>query len=280
MRTLWISFLLLLAASGLSWAAPAETSAMESCTAEQRAVLVTALGRSAHVPKNVQVSIGQNECREIETGKTLAIAVFVPLKPALDENASIEERYDRDFKFFAGLFDLKRRRFIASYSKPFPSSGWIEISGHGTRVHPRSYGTGKHAAFAISHGQDRPPNAADFHADEELTLFMRSGTSLLPVIRSLPLKSTIALTQGGGICCAHVILQVTRELIPAAHRTRGMPDLEIRAQRELIMDESRGPVPADLENVPAAYSYTMQFDGKAYQAVNSKVADPWDDLDR
>ena len=276
MRSLSFVCLLLLASSSSSWAASAE---MASCTADQKAVLETALGKSGHVPKKIQVRIGPNECRQIETGKTLAIAVFFPLKPALGENASIDERFDRDFEFFAGLFDLKQRRFVASYSKPFPSSGWIEIFGHDTRVLPFSYGTGKNAAFAISHGDDRPPNAADFNAYEELTLFKRSGAALLPVIHSLPLKSTIALTQGGGICCAHVVLHVTRELIPAAHQTHGMPDLEIRAQRDLVVDENRGPVPGDLAMAPATYSYTMQFDGKAY-AANSKAADPWDDLDR
>lgn len=281
MHTVWISCLLLFAASGSSWAASVQTNAMEPCTADQKAVLETALQKSAFVPKNIRVSIGPDECREIEKGKALAIAVFFPLRPApLDENVSIEERYDRDFKFFAGLFDLKRRRVVASYSKLFPSSGWIGIFGHDLRVHPISYGTGKNAAFAISHGTGRSANAADFHVSEELTLFMRSGTPLLPVLVSVPLKSAIALTQGGGICCAHVVLEVTRKLIPTARSTRGMPDLEIRAERELVVDGSRGPAPEDLAKAPKTYSYTMQFDGKAYQVVNSKVADTWDDLDR
>lgn len=281
MHTLWIRCLLLYTACGSSWAASAETTAMESCTADQKAVLEVALRKSAFVPKNIRVSIGPEECRQIEKDKTLAIAVFFPLRPApLDENVSIEDRYDRDFKFFTGLFDLNRRRFAASYSEPFPSSGWIEIHGHDVRVHPVSYGTGKNAAFAISHATERSANAADFHVSEELTLFVRRGTSLLPVLRSVPLRSTIALTQGGGRCCAHVVLGVTRELIPTAHATHGMPDLEIRARRDLVVDESRGPAPGDLAKAPKSYSYTMQFDGKAYQAANSKVADPWDDLDR
>ncbi|MDO9479575.1 MAG: hypothetical protein Q7J66_03140 [Hydrogenophaga sp.] len=273
--------LLATSTSSPSHAASPESNTMELCIPEQSAALELALNKPSIAPKDVLVTLERGDCRQIEKGRLLAFAVFFPLKPIPDfKNVSREDLIEWDFKLLAGLFDLNRRRIVAIYTEPFPWSGWIEMYDHRAYVNPTFYNSGKMAAFAISHGNERSPNAADSHASNTLTLLMRDRASLKPVLARIPIESAVALTQGGGICCAHVVLQVARTLMPTTRRTFGMPDLELRAERDLVVDEREGPLPEGFPMAPKTYSYKLQFDGHSYRASRSKPKDPWDDLDR
>jgi hypothetical protein len=273
--------LLAIGTSSPSRAAPPESTTLQLCIPEQSAALELALNKPSFAPKNVQVTLKRGDCRQLERGRLLAFAVFFPLKPIPDvENFSRDHLHDLDFKLLAGLFDANRRRIVASYTENFPSSGWIELDDHRAYVNPTFYGSGTMAAFAISHGNERSANAADIGVTNILTLLMRNRASLKPVLAGIPIESSIAMTQGGGICCAHVVLHVARTLMPTTHRTFGMPDLELRAERDLVVDERNGPLPEGFPMAPKIYSYKLQFDGHGYRASQSKPKDPWDDLDR
>ena len=174
---------------------------------------------------------------------------------------------------------MNKRRIVSSYIEPFPSSGWIEINESRAHVVPVSYGPSKTLLFAISHGNERGASAADFHVGETSVLLMQQGGTLKTVLRDIPLSSVVALSQGGGICCAHVVLDTTRTLMPTRQQTHGMPDLVLHAEREVRFDESRGPLPEPFDNIPKNYSYTLQFNGYEYQATQNTVKDAWDDLD-
>ncbi len=280
MRLLWVSCILL-AICDLSWAVdPNEVAPVESCTTEQAGALVLALNMPAIAPHNVEVSLELGECRQIKKDTMLAFAVFIPEVSYRDEeNVSVEEMSDRSFRLMAGLFDTNERRVVSSYFKSFPSSGWIRLYESKARVLPQSYGHGKTVAFSISHGHDRAANAADFHASETLTLLMQDGAALKPVLRDIPIASVVALTQGGGICCAHVLLHTTRTLIPTRHVTLGLPDLILRAEREVEVDESRGALPEAFAHISRTYSYMLQFNGREYHATQSRKKDAWDALD-
>lgn len=271
--------IMLCVASSQCRAAPSAASAMASCTAVQRAALASVLARSTLVPRHARADI-EPDCRQLDKA-TLAFTFFVPLLPwPAGDDVSAEEVGERDVRLVAGLFDVRRRRVVASHARLLAASGWIKTFGHSASVYPVAYASGKNAVFAISHGTERSSNAADFHVNNELTVFMRRGAALLPVLESFPLDSVIALTEGGGICCAHVVLQVRRQLVPTGRQRRGIPDLEMRAERELVIDESVGPAPRSLAKGAPTYSYTMFFNGKTYAAGDSKGADPWDGLDQ
>lgn len=271
---------LLLFTSHVSWAHDATNIApMELCTPQQTETLVSALNQPAFVPRHVQANLERGECRQINNSKMLAFAVFLPQKFYPDQDdVSPEARAERSFTLVAGLFDTKKRRIVSRYKDPFESSGWIEIYGHQARVIPTPYGHGKPIAFAISHGSERAANAADFHVSEQLTLLMQQGASLKAVlhVRSF---SQVALTGGGGICCAHVVLETTRTLAPTQRQTLGMPDLELRAERDVRIEESQGPAPPKFTDIPRIYSYTLKFNGQTYQATPGQVQDAWDTLD-
>ena len=253
---------------------------MESCTTAQTKALLSALNEPAFAPNNVDVTLELGECRQIRKDKMLAFAVFIPEIPYPDnDEVSVEELRDRSFRLVAGIFDINKRRIVSSYIEPFPSSGWIQIYESRAYVIPVSYGPSKTLLFAISHGHERGANAADFHVGETLVLLMQHGVALKAVLRDIRLSSVVALTQGGGICCAHVVLDTTRTLIPTRQQTYGMPDLVLHAQREVRIDESQGPLPEKFANIPKNYSYTLRFSGREYQATQSRIEDTWDDLD-
>lgn len=253
---------------------------MEFCSTGQTKALVSALNSPTFAPDNVDVTLEFGECRQIKKDKMLAFAVFIPETPFPDkEDVSVEELSDQSFRLMAGLFDTNKHRIVSTYIEPFSSSGWIQLNGSKAHVVPTSYGRGKVLTFAISHGHERGANAADFHVSETLMLLMQRGAALKPVLRDIPLSSVVALTQGGGICCAHVVLDTMRTLIPARHRTLGMPDLVIHSEREVRVDESRGPVPEAFANIPNTYLYTLRFNGREYQATRNRIKDAWDALD-
>lgn len=272
---------ILLAICDLSWAdSSGEALTMESCATEQTRALVSALNKPAFAPKGVDATLELGECRQIKKDRMLAFAVFIPETPYPDkEDVSAEELSDRSFRLIAGLFDTNKRRIVSSYIEPFPRSGWIETSESKAHVIQTSYGDGKTLVFAISHERERGANAADFHVNETLALLMQRGATLKPVLRDIPLSSVVALSEGGGICCAHVVMDTTRTLKPTRQQTLGMPDLVLHAEREVRVDERQGPLPETFANIPKIYSYTLQFNGREYQATQSKTKDAWDVLD-
>lgn len=280
MRLVWITCILF-AIIDLSWAGNSNaTSAMEFCTTEQTKALTSALNTPAFAPNNVDVTLELGECRQIRKGKALAFATFIPETPYPDkEDISVEELMDQSFILISGLFDTNKHRIVSSYKELFPSSGWIQLYESKARVISMSYGRSKPLMFAISHGHERGANAADFHVSETLILLMQRGAALEPVLRDLPLSSMVALTESGGVCCAHVVLDTTRTLIPSKHQTLGMPDLVVQAEREVRVDESRGPLPEHFANIQKIYSYTLRFNGREYQATQSRIKDAWDALD-
>lgn len=280
MRLVWITCILFTICD-LSWASSSsKPPMMESCTTEQTKALLSALNKPAFAPNSVGVTLELGECRKIKKDKVLAFAVFIPEKPYPDnEDVSAEELNDQSFRLIAGLFDTSKHRIVSSHIEPFTSSGWIQLSKSKARVVPISYGRGKTLVFAISHGHERAANAADFHVGETLVLLMQHGGALKAVLRDIRLSSVVALTPGGGICCAHVVLDTTRTLIPTRQQTLGMPDLVLHAEREVRIDESQGPLPETFANIPKNYSYTLRFSGREYQATQSRIEDAWDDLD-
>ena len=253
---------------------------MQSCISEHRSALRLALNQPSIAPKDVLITLKRGDCRQIERGKLLAFAVFFPLKPLPDfEKTSREDLRAMDFRLLVGLFDMNQRQIVASYTQHFPWGGWIELDDQRAYVNPTLY-SGTMTAFAISYGNERSANAADFSVTKTLTLFTRNRDSLKPVLAEIPVESIVAMTESGGICCAHVVIHVARTLVPTTQRTFGMPDLELRAERELVVDERKAPLPKEFLMAPLVYTYNLQFDGQGYRASQSKGKDPWDDLDR
>jgi uncharacterized protein len=261
-----------------SRAASPQSAAMELCTIEQIATLESVLNKPAFAPKSVEMTLRLGECRQLKKSKLLAFAVFFPLKPlSEDENVSIDDQLEQDFKLLAGLFDLNSRRIVSSYSQSFPYGGWIQIYGHMAHVMPTPFSLGKTFAFAISYGSERPANAANFNVGEKLTLLKKQGTSLVPVF-GLPLYTAVALTESGGICCADEILHSTRTLVRTTRQTSGMPDLEVRVEREVTFNNPQSQM-NKYEKFPATYIYTLQFNGRNYQPSPNTVKDPWASLE-
>jgi len=265
-----------------SWASGAgSSSVMEPCTAEQVAALTAELNKPPLAPEGVEVTLEFGECRQIANDRPIAFALYMPEVPSPmeDDGTSVEEILDRPFRLTAGLFDTKDRRVTASYVEAVPFGGWIQLSKGKAHVIPTAFGRSEALMVALSLDQAPGANAADLHVGQRLLLLMQHGGTLKPVLRDIPLSSSVALTREGGICCAHVLMETTRSVVPTNKRSLGMPGLTIRAERGIDFDETRGPLPKEFCNIPKTYSYTMRFDGHGYQRTDTRSRDAWDALD-
>jgi hypothetical protein len=161
------------------------------------------------------------------------------------------------------MLDAQSGRVVASYADDVGEDGLLQFGDESLGIDTAPYQLAPDArAFGVrfrsaAHG----PSWADAGWEDELTLFVRTGAALRPVLRGLAMSSWHDIDEGRRDADRRID-RAELSLALARTSSHGFADLTVSARIERVGGTGK----------PRTEQSTLRYDGKVYRSVKNR---PW-----